>query len=310
MPFVSTRDLKEDVLFRGSEPITGSDWDTKVIDYLNRCYSALCAGASEFLPEYVDDWWWMRAKGSFLLEPVNNTGGVTIAYGSQNGTFTVAPSTSMAGRRLRVTDCTELAVIETHTAGATAFTIDQPWTNDSVTAQSFMAMLTDYTLDVEVQAVLSPMVTYQSTNRIMGLSPERFDELNPATGLTSGIPTHFSLEDENRIRFNTGGRIDGQAMRIDYRYRPHVDLLEDTTLSIPLVPVQWRHVLCDMALTYLFLDKNDDRSNATALGARTNLGGMLKENRRRLTKIDASAGHITPRLAGLKTKLGPRLGRL
>jgi hypothetical protein len=54
-----------------------------------------------------------------------------------------------------------------------------------------------------------------------------------------------------------------------------------------------------MALVYVLLDKNDDRSNAAALGARTGLAAMLKENRRRSVKIDQNAGHIKPRQRAL-----------
>lgn len=90
--------------------------------------------------------------------------------------------------------------------------------------------------------------------------------------------------------------MNGESMRVEYRYRPAVAELTDSLSSIPLVPLQWRHLLSDMALTYLLLDKNDDRSNAIALSARTGLAAMLKENRRRLTKIGGSyTGKIFPR---------------
>jgi hypothetical protein len=55
------------------------------------------------------------------------------------------------------------------------------------------------------------------------------------------------------------------------------------------------HILGDMALTYLLIDKNDDRSNAVALSARTGLAAMLKENRRRLAKMDPNIGRIITR---------------
>ena len=45
MPLSNTRELKEDVLFRAGESLTGSAWNTKVIDYLNRVYRTLASGA-------------------------------------------------------------------------------------------------------------------------------------------------------------------------------------------------------------------------------------------------------------------------
>jgi hypothetical protein len=54
-----------------------------------------------------------------------------------------------------------------------------------------------------------------------------------------------------------------------------------------------------MATTYVLLDKNDDRSNAIALAARTGLAGMLRENRRQLKKMGAEGiGAIYPRQGG------------
>jgi hypothetical protein len=89
--------------------------------------------------------------------------------------------------------------------------------------------------------------------------------------------------------------MNGQKMKVDYRYKPKLTALVDSESSFPLVPVQWRHVLADMALSLLFLDKNDDRSNSIALLARTGLAGMLKENRRRLAKMDKDVGRVMPR---------------
>ena len=63
--YESTNDLKLDVLFRASETRGGaSGWDSKIIDYLNRCYRELATGGSSFLPEYSEDWWRMREDAS------------------------------------------------------------------------------------------------------------------------------------------------------------------------------------------------------------------------------------------------------
>jgi hypothetical protein len=85
-------------------------------------------------------------------------------------------------------------------------------------------------------------------------------------------------------------------MRVEYRFRKTVVDLAYSVSSFPLVPLEYRAVLADMALTYVWLDKNDDRSNAVALGARTGLAAMFKENRRKLSKMGSDTmGHIYPR---------------
>lgn len=310
MPLSNVRELKEDVLFRASEGLTGSAWDSKVIDYLNRVYRTLAAGASEFLPEYVDDWWWMRAADNLMIEPIYNTGFVSMTQGSDLITFSVPPDFSISGRRLRFIGHSDLFIIDTHLASEATAILDEPYTGNTDPASAFEAMKVEYDLSVMAQVLISPMIGFKTPHRVLGMAPERMDELYPLMNLRPGIPEAFSLEDENRVRFSHGGRTDGITMRMEYRYRPVVDDLTDSVMSIPLVPAQWMHVLGDMALVYVLLDKNDDRSNAAALGARTGLAAMLKENRRRINKIDHLAGHIAPRQGGAGAAPGPRAGRL
>ena len=295
MPHTSAQDLKEDVLFRAGEQ-NSADWGTKTIDYLNRVYMTLASGASEFLPEYVEDWWWMRSEGVLTLEPPITTGTVAVTDGSASITFSSAPAASVAGYRFKVEGHPEVFKIATHTGGATAATLDSVYTGDDATAAEYKLMKVEYSLDSSVEAVIGPMTGFRNNPRIIGLSPERMDELYPLPDLTTGIPRAFSLENTQTVRFSHGGRTDGKSMRVEYRYRQSITDLTDSDSSIPLVPYSWRHVLADMALTYVYMDKNDDRSNAVALAARTKLAGMLKENRRRLTKMDVTdIGHIYPR---------------
>jgi hypothetical protein len=295
MPYENTRELKEDVLFRASEPgSSASQWNIPVVDYLNRVYRTLVAGASEFLPEYVEDWWWMRREGAFVLEPSYRTGTVAVVQNSDGITFSPAPGSSLAGRRLRVREHPDIFIIQTHTAGLAAATLDLPYTGRTGSFE-FDAMKVMYELPEAVEEIISPIVFYRDRSNLFGLPPDRMDQLYPLRSLEPGTPEAFSLENTRTLRVSHGGRTDGYSMRVDYRYRPVVEILEDTEDSIPIVPLQWRHLLADMALVYVMLDKNDDRSNATALAARTGLAAMIKENRRKYNKMDQYAGHIFPR---------------
>lgn len=267
------------------------------MDYLNRVYRTLSTGASEFLPEYTVDWWWMRRTESLLLDPSFNTGTVAVTNGSTLVSFSAPPTPSMAGRRLRIKEHPDVFVIAAHTGGVANATLDQPYTGETNGAVLFECMKTIYTLPAAVQVLMSPIVAFRGTERIYGLSPERMDELWPLVRLRTGAPEAFSLENETTVRFSHGGRNDGVTMRVEYRYRPVITDLTDSISSIPLVPAQWMHVLADMALVYVLLDKNDDRSNAAALGARTGLSAMLKENQRRGVKVDQHAGRIFTRPA-------------
>lgn len=295
MPYTTTQDLKADVLFRAGEGTTTTDWDTKVIDYLNRVYRTLCSGASEFLPEYVDDWWWLRDSSVLTILPPITTGTVELTQGSTAIVFSDAPASSVEGYRIRIDGFEELYVIADHNATDANATLDSPYTGDSNAVATYTLMKVTYELHTDVAALIAPMFGYADREKIIGLSPERMDELFPLNELQPGIPKAFALDDIRTVRFSHGGRSDGRSMRLEYRYRPTVVDLTDSAESVPLVPLEWRHLLCDMALTYILLDKNDDRSNAVALSARTGLAGMLKENRRRLSKMGRVVGRIFPR---------------
>jgi len=299
MPYVHTRDIKRDVLFRASEPIDGtSDWDSKVIEYINRVNRTLCTGVSEFLPEYVDDWWWLRASEVLTFLPVYNTGFVAVTQGSTSIIFNSAPVDSLTGRRLKVVGEEDIPLIASHTGGASSATLDQVWTGETNVGAVFKAMKVDYSLSASVQALMGPIVSFGKPLQIPIMSPERMDGEYPLGLLDSGVPMAAALISETAIRFSHGGMTDGSSLRLEARYRPVVSDLTDSELSIPLIPLQWRHLLSDMALTYLLIDKNDDRSNAIALGARTGLAAMLKDNRRRNVKIDTNSGHIRTRNSG------------
>lgn len=311
MPLSNTRELKEDVLFRASESLVGSAWDSKVIDYLNRVYRTLAAGASEFLPEYVDDWWWMRDTGTLILAPCYTSGTISITNGLTQAVLSAPPDYSLEGYRLRVIGHPDVFVIASHLASDVNVLLDFPYTGDTDSAANFQLMKTEYELDASVQVLSSPMTAFRNPHRINGLTPEKMDELFPVITLSPGVPQAFCLESDTTVRFSHGGREDGASMRVEYRFRPEIEDLVDSTGSIPRVPPQWMHLLADMALVYVLLDKNDDRSNAAALGARTGLAAMLKENRRRLTKIDQLSGQIVTRPGSLGTIApGPRMGRI
>ena len=295
MPHTSAQDLKEDVLFRAGEQ-NDTDWGSQTIDYLNRVYQKLAAGASEFLPEYVEDWWWIRDKNVLTLEPSVTTGTVDVTQDSASITFSSAPASSIAGYRFKVDGEHELYLISSHTGGNASATLDSAYNGDTDATATYRIMKVEYALDSAVEALIGPMFGFRNNPRIIGISPERMDELYPIPELTTGVPVAFSLEDTQTVRFSHGGRTDGKSMRVEYRFRKQITDLTDSDASVPLVPYEWRDVLADMALTYVLLDKNDDRSNATALMARTKLAAMLKENRRRLSKMDITdIGKIHPR---------------
>ena len=289
----NTQALVNDALFRAGEIPGSSEWDGKALEYITREYRALCAGASEFIPEVVSDWWWMRASGVLTILPAYS-GVASVIQNSSAVTLSADPLLDLTGRYFKITDHPDIFIISTHSG--MDITLDSPYTGPTNTANTFKASKLTYSLNANVSALLSPIRSFRENPQIMGLAPERMDTLYPLGHSTmTGVPQAFALESEQTIRFSHGGKDDGVSMRMEYRYRPAVTDLAYTTASIPLVPIQYRHVLADMTLVYLYMDKNDDRLIAIGTSVRSTLGAMVRENRRRLTKMDTTVGHIYPR---------------
>lgn len=295
MPYINSNDLVTDILFRAGEVPGASDWNARAIDYLNRNYFLLCAGASEYLPENVEDWWWMRASGILTLLPIYDAGTVAVTTGDANITLSVAPTISLQGYRFRVDNWTEEYVILSHTAFTTTAVLDSTYNGDTSAATTYEAYKTTYQLDAAVSAIMSPIISFREGVQISGMQPERMDEIWPVSRLRGGVPRAFALENEQQIRFSHGGLTENRSMRMEYRYRPVVAPLTNDVGSIPLVPIQYRPLLSEMALVQLYSDKNDDRINVAASAAKAGLAAMVKENKRRLTKMDKLSGAILPR---------------
>lgn len=302
MPFVTGADIVSDILFRAGELEGSSEWDTKAVDYLNRVYKALCAGSSEFLPEFVDDWWWLRASANLILDPIINEGTVNIQNGFSAASFSIAPSLNVQGWSFKVKNHPDIFRIQSIAGGSAV--LDSVYTGPTNTAAEFQLMHTTYNLTAATQAILSPVISFRDNPQLFGTTPERMDFLFPLQRLTPGVPMAFSLESDTTIRFSHGGRDDGVSMRVDYRYRPVAVDLAATPSSIPLVPQQYRHLLSDMALVYVYTDKNDDRLASVGSSARMGLMAMAKENRRRLTKMDQFSGAIVTRQTGARQNTG------
>lgn len=294
-----TQSLINDALFRAGEIPGSSEWDEKALDYINRQYRMICTGASEFLPEYVADWWWMRAIGILTILPVFNTGTVSVTEGYGSAVLSSPPVYSLAGYRFKTEEHPDVFNIATNAAGDPNITFDSVYTGPTNLGATFKAMKTNYALDSAVAAIHSPISSFRDNPNISGMTPETMDKLYPTSQLSTGVPQAFALENEQTIRFSHGGRTDGRSMRMEYRYRPLVDDLSNSSSSYPLIPINYRHVLADMTLFYIFSDKNDDRLTVLGTGIRSLLGAMHLENRRRIVKIDSLVGKIQPRQSGL-----------
>jgi hypothetical protein len=104
----------------------------------------------------IEDWWPTEAKqylAAFIAGNYFNRGTVALTNGSVNGTFEFAPTVSLAGLPITLTDLSPSPVltIDTHVAGATAFTLSASYTGATTTATGFYVTINNESQNIYLQ---------------------------------------------------------------------------------------------------------------------------------------------------------------
>lgn len=297
--FQFSADIIADILHRcGEDTDSASDHAPAVLQYLNRAYRALWMGGGEFMDGNVTNWWWLRKDppGTLTLQPSISAGTVSVTNNSASITFSSAPSASVAGYFFRVTGQEDVFRISTHTGGSGTATLDSVYTGDTTASATYKLMKMEYTLASDVLRVIAPMrVRLSDGGFIEGTGLAELEKSWPIHLAESGVPDLFAHVGETKIRFNRFGSDSGKLMRVeyDYLYKP-ADLTNSTT-DEPAVPIQYRHILADMALMFLYLDKGDERVSVVAQLARSGISAMISENKKRWVAQSRRFGRIRSR---------------
>lgn len=307
--FTTSADLLDDILFRAGEPIDGtSDFNDDAIRSLNRAYQGIWEGGQELDPEIHEVWWWLRKddQGVLILNPIIDTGAVSVTNNSTSITFSTAPTPSVAGRHFKVDDHADVFIISAHTAAATGATLESVYTGETDTAASFKVVQLDYSLASDVLYISTPMFAYQEDrHEIFGLSLLELRDKWPLNKVGAGVPKNFAFITQTSVRFSHYGGVSAtKLIKLDYEYiREPADLADDATE--PVVPRQYRKILADWALAFVLADKSDSRAQDAGLIAQRGLKAMAKENRRRMVMTSEGFARIRPRQTQLDKFIGP-----
>lgn len=298
-------DLINDVLFRAGESTDGtSDFEAAALQYINRAYQAIWSGGAEIAPEVNEPWWWLFKEANFLTDASIATGTVSVTLGSASITFSVAPAASVVGFWFKVTGHNELYKIAMHTGGAVGATLDSVYLGATNAAASYILFKTDYTLTTDVLRLVTPMrlgqtnaagTAYTRPGRnyqILGVSNRELDEIAPLALAAAGVPKLFAQIGEAAVRVDL---YSGTRVRVDYAYMQRPAVLTDSGAEEPVVPLQYRRLIADVATMFLFTDKSDNRVQAVALLARAGLLAMAQENRIRLQVYGPRSRELSPK---------------
>jgi hypothetical protein len=293
--FTTTNDLLADVLWRAYEQTDGSSqYADPALRYLNRAYRSLWTGGAEFMPGLPTNWWWMRSQGQIILEPLYETGTVSLTNGSDIATLSDAPSYSLQGYHLLVTSASAVYQITEHAASDVGLVLDTEYVGDDDTAAEFKAVKLDYDLPADCLKLIDPMIAHNDAGaEVCVVDMAEMWRQYPPIMAAQATPTLCAPINETSVRFNSYMDV---TTRLDFFYlaKP-ADLTTDAD-SAPALPLNYRHILADMACFFVLSDKEDQRAVGIGAQAKAGIQAMVAENRKRWGDAGAGvAGQIFPR---------------
>jgi hypothetical protein len=292
---LNTPELVRDVLFRAGEPLDQvSDFYDQVVGYLNRAEITLAAGGQEFEPSVQEAWRWHRSAnpGVLIFMPPWKTT-VQVTQGSLTATFEGIPPRNILGE-IFVTDVP--ARPEVVNAGGQVLTWDAPWVGPDATIEGEFWKL-NYSLMPDVLRVLDPMRILLGSRSARTYEISAIDRLQmerhwPVRDTHPGVPEAYAIAAYNIIRIN---RPASEIMRAEYDFMQAPPVLYDDPGSVPREPVEYRYTLADMALYYLFCDKDDNRRDNIGTQARNRVISMRDREKAIEAQTASHYGHIFPR---------------
>lgn len=306
--YTTNQDLVEDVLGRSGELVDGSSpYNTIALRYINRAFQALWTGGSELDPDIHEVWWWLRAAmpGTIVLNPLIDTFTASVANNSDMATLSAISATDLTGRVIKFAG-DDYFRISAHGAGSAVIQLDSVYTGVTAAASECQIFQLEYNLISNLMAIISPMRCYrEGRSSVTGTELNALDEEFPITNLGPGVPRKFAMVDTRRVRFSHyGGVSAAELIRLDYDYYAIPTDIEND-LQECVVPREYRRMMCDYALFFLFSDKNDDRAGPIGQLAKASFQAMVKENRARKYRMQNKMGSISPREGFPGTREGP-----
>lgn len=304
MPFSNTQEILNYVLTEAYEPTSSaSEFRAHTLDHLNRALLSISAGGTEFDENINETWWWLLSEGQIFMkqfEDIPET--VALTINSSAGVFSSSPNSSYANFHIRLAGNRDVYKILSHTANTPDFTLEHAYAGPTVTAADAEVFKIDYS-GVEFGVNLTQEMTVKRNGKpISYVSRETLQHDWPISRIQSGEPSKFTVlatDSANKtatIRFNKFWKVDSgtEDLLIEYGYIQEPPTLTDDSSSIPIIPVNYRHVLADAAIYFLLETKEDSKAQRVLPRVVSGIRAMSKEHRARLAK-SGRVGQILPR---------------
>lgn len=308
---ISTADILKSVLRHCGEVDDGSSYysqNGQALDYINKAHVAILGGGNEFDFELSKPWSWAVTKDPqvLVLQPKYENGSVTANLGQTGVAFSVAPSISLQGYLLKISDRPDFMRIKYHVAGSTFATLDGAYADASGTF-GFMAILIDYPLSLPPNGILrltQALTVYRTQDqngdeegKIYFIDESQMARDYPVRRIMTGTPNNYSIlfKDKDGNYFIRFDKTVADPTRVEWKCIPIPDPLVDSTTNFPIIPVEHRDCLDYAASFMLLTDKNDDRAPQFLQLTQTKLKAMQKAEEKQKTHTSKMRGKLIPR---------------
>ena len=266
--FTTFADLRADILKRA-----GEDPADPAGDFYDAAGRQLVRGAYEVYNAHPFLFLRKSPPGSFRTLAALTDGTVSLTQDSDTVTFSSPPAASVAGRKLLATGGSEYYRITTHVAGGATAVLDVPWVSPTNAAATYTLYQDEYDLATDVRHVT--MMTVVDRGVVVRQRSEDLIRSEYPVPVSGWPARYYARINEQRIRFSS---FPMQAKRMEYEYTV---LGSDIDVNAILVPTNWRHVLADAGLFWLFNMKDDERQGTTAKVFAGNMEKLVEDDLRK-----------------------------
>lgn len=290
--YTYTTDLIADVLERAGEPTGGtSDFASRVLRYLNRAYTAILKGGGEFAPDIDEPWLWLKKRppGSLILQPKISAGVISVARDSALASLSSIPSVDVSNYFLFVNS--EATWYRVLTQSGAAITLDSTYVGVSDASATYTLHKLEYTLPTDFLRLTS---VFRSSwlQEIGGLTLEALEREYPTTNLIEGYPRKFAFVTGNVVRMSHSP---SALMRVEFQYLYRPAILINSSSQEPVIPLDYRHLLSDIATFYTLIDKHSDKAAGLTALIRGGIEAMARDNKYDAAKMDSLFATAYPR---------------
>jgi hypothetical protein len=270
-PYFYGQNILQDALFRAGESVALSGSTSPYLDaakrYLWRAYT-------DFLKVYP--WTYAIKYPPGVLDTVAEvTGTATCTKGSTTVTLGATVAASLAGRKFYIDTEKVPYRIASHTGGTDAVTLDATYKEDSVSGGAYTVFQDELALGTDVLRIWDAWHRNNPAKHFSIRDRHNMNRLWPNRLVSTTVgPNIMAVIADKRVRIRPWTE---EAETIEYDYTPvpaELDYAGSTT-DTPIIPEEDRHILADMTLYYLFVDKSEPRANQILKDIQVNLTNLI-----------------------------------